>query len=110
MAKKLYKSEENKILFGVCGGFAEYFNIDATILRIIMILLCLLKGAGIILYLVCALVMPVRNRFESDVDIDNLKTANTSSKRTSKKAKKTSKKKEVHSDEDFDSFFKKVSK
>ena len=55
--KKLYRSRINKKLCGVCGGFAEYFEIDATILRILLILFVLCGGAGILAYIVAALVM-----------------------------------------------------
>lgn len=55
--KKLYRSRINKKLCGVCGGFAEYFEIDPTILRILLILFVLCGGAGILAYIVAALVM-----------------------------------------------------
>lgn len=55
--KKLYRSKINKKLCGVCGGFAEYFEIDATILRILLIIFVLCGGAGILAYIVAALVM-----------------------------------------------------
>ena len=59
MEKKLYRSRTDKKLFGVLGGFAKYFNIDATILRIIYVLLSLfVLGCPIIIYLVVALVIP----------------------------------------------------
>lgn len=56
--KKLHKSKEKKI-FGVCGGIAEYFNIDPTIIRIIA-LTCVFIGFGspIIAYLIAAFCMP----------------------------------------------------
>ena len=55
--KKLYRSRTDKKLCGVCGGFAEYFEIDATILRILLIIFVLCGGAGILAYIVAALVM-----------------------------------------------------
>ncbi len=58
MEKKLYRSRSNKKLFGVCGGFAAYFGIDPTVIRLIWALLALIWGAGILAYLVAALVMP----------------------------------------------------
>jgi phage shock protein C len=57
--KKLYKSSTDKKLFGVCGGLAEYFKIDSTLVRLAMVLLALM-GAGIVFYLVAAIVMPER--------------------------------------------------
>ena len=56
--KKLYRSRANKKLFGVCAGFAEYFDVDVTIMRIIFLVLLLCAGGGLLAYLICALVMP----------------------------------------------------
>ena len=58
MEKKLYKSNTDKKLAGVCGGIAAYFNIDSTIVRLILAVFTLLGGAGILAYIVAALVMP----------------------------------------------------
>jgi phage shock protein PspC (stress-responsive transcriptional regulator) len=55
--KKLYRSRTDRKLCGVCGGFAEYFEIDATILRILLIIFVLCGGAGILAYIVAALLM-----------------------------------------------------
>lgn len=57
MEKKLYRNTQNKMLAGVCSGVAEYVNIDPTIVRVIWALVGL-SGAGLIAYLVCALVIP----------------------------------------------------
>ena len=56
--KKLYKVTDGKILAGVCGGVAEYFNIDATIVRIGWVVLSALWGAGVIAYIIAAIIMP----------------------------------------------------
>lgn len=56
--KKLYKSRTDRKLFGVCGGIAEYFNIDSTLVRLITALLILGMGSGLILYLIAAIIMP----------------------------------------------------
>lgn len=58
--KKLYRSSDDYKLLGVCGGISEYFNFDSTIARILCILLTLCWGTGILVYLVCALVMPTK--------------------------------------------------
>lgn len=59
MEKKLYRSRTDKKVFGVLGGFAKYFNVDATILRIIYVLLSLfVLGCPVIIYLVVALIIP----------------------------------------------------
>ena len=57
MEKKLYRSTQNKMIAGVCSGLAEYINIDPTIIRVIWALVGL-SGAGLIAYLVCALIIP----------------------------------------------------
>lgn len=59
MEKKLYKIEEGKKLAGVCGGIAEYLNIDPTLVRLIWALVTLCTaGVGLIGYLICAVIMP----------------------------------------------------
>ncbi|MBP5575246.1 MAG: PspC domain-containing protein [Treponema sp.] len=58
--KKLYKSNSDKKLAGVCGGVAEYFNVDSTIIRLAWVLFTLAGGAGIIAYIIAAIVMPNR--------------------------------------------------
>ena len=60
MEKKLYKSETNKMLAGVCGGIAEYFNIDSTLVRLGWVVFGLLGGSGLLAYIIAALVMPDR--------------------------------------------------
>lgn len=57
MEKKLYRSTTNKTIAGVCGGIAEYLNIDPTVVRVIWALVSL-SGAGLIAYLICALIIP----------------------------------------------------
>lgn len=55
--KRLYKSRTDRKIFGVCGGLAEYFNIDSTIVRLIAIILIFGFGTGVLAYLVAALIM-----------------------------------------------------
>ena len=61
MEKRLYKSITDKKICGVCGGIAEYFAIDSTIVRLAWILFTVLGGSGIIAYIIAALVMPKYN-------------------------------------------------
>lgn len=56
--KKLYKSKTDKKICGVCGGLAEYLEIDSTVIRLILVLLVLFAGTGILAYIIAALVMP----------------------------------------------------
>ncbi|MCW5906860.1 MAG: PspC domain-containing protein [Chitinophagales bacterium] len=57
MQKKLTKSAERK-LFGVCGGLAEYFDVDPTLIRVAFLVALLGFGTGLLLYIVLAIVMP----------------------------------------------------
>ena len=58
MDKKLKKSSKNKLIAGVCGGIAEYLNIDVTLVRLIWIMLGFFFGGGLLLYIIAALIMP----------------------------------------------------
>ena len=60
MNKRLYKSNTDKMLDGVCGGIAEYFNIDSTLVRLGWVVFCALGGSGLLAYIIAALVMPDR--------------------------------------------------
>ena len=61
--KKLYKSQTDKKITGVCGGIAEYFDMDSTIVRLIAVLLILGFGSGLLIYIVAALIMPDGPRY-----------------------------------------------
>ena len=58
MSKKLYKSNTNKMLEGVCGGIAEYFGVDPTIVRLAWVVFCALGGSGILAYILAAIIIP----------------------------------------------------
>ena len=58
--KRIYLSQTDKKLSGVCGGLGEYFDKDPVLFRILFVLLVLLKGFGIILYLIMWLIIPKR--------------------------------------------------
>ena len=58
--KKLYKSSTDKKLAGVCGGIAEYFNIDSTLVRLGWVLFSLLGGSGLLAFIIAAIIMPDR--------------------------------------------------
>src|SRR5688500_12283836 len=65
--KQLYRSETNKMLAGVCGGIAEYFNADPTLVRVGAVVLILITGgAGILAYIIGAIVIPVKPATTSD--------------------------------------------
>lgn len=58
MNKKLYKSNSNKIIEGVCGGIAEYFGIDATVVRLAWVIFSAMGGSGVLAYIIAALIIP----------------------------------------------------
>jgi phage shock protein C len=56
--RKLYRSKTNRQVAGVCGGLAEYFNLDPTLIRVLFIVLAVLGGSGIIIYLAMWILVP----------------------------------------------------
>ncbi len=114
--KKLKKSN-NKVICGVCGGLAEYFGIDATIVRLVVCVLSCIWGAGLIVYIAAALIMPSAETPDLYNDnVDNLRSANVDGEAGSSNSKKKSGAKPSseksgndvpHSDDEFDSYFKK---
>ncbi|MBP6409254.1 MAG: PspC domain-containing protein [Fusobacteriaceae bacterium] len=58
MAKKLTRSRTDRKLAGVCGGIAEFFDVDVTVIRILWVLATFLGGSGLLAYIICALLMP----------------------------------------------------
>ena len=63
MNRRLYKSNANKMVAGVCGGIAEYFGIDPTLVRLGWVLFCALGGSGILAYIIAAIVIPGKPRY-----------------------------------------------
>ena len=61
MQKKLYRSKKDKMIAGVCGGIAEYFDIDPTLVRLLTLLFILLGGAGVITYLIAWIIIPEKS-------------------------------------------------
>lgn len=60
MAKKLYRSTTDKMLGGIAGGLAEYFDIDSTLIRVLFVLTVFLGGGGIIAYIILWIIVPER--------------------------------------------------
>jgi phage shock protein C len=58
MERKLYRSSTDRMIAGVCGGLAEYFGIDPTWVRIGAVVLILGAGCGLLIYIICAFVIP----------------------------------------------------
>lgn len=58
MKKRLYRSNGSKVIAGVCGGIAEYFDMDPTLIRLGWVLFCAMGGSGVLVYIIAALVIP----------------------------------------------------
>ena len=58
MQKKLYRKTNDRMLMGVCSGIAEYFNIDVSVVRLAWVILSCFGGAGIIAYILAAIIVP----------------------------------------------------
>ena len=61
MEKRLYRSRSDRMIWGVCGGLAKYFDIDPTIVRVIAVLSIFLGSVGIWAYIILAIVVPLEN-------------------------------------------------
>lgn len=58
MKKRLYKSSTDKKVCGVCGGIANCFDVDPTVIRLIWVIFTLVGGSGLIAYIIAAIIMP----------------------------------------------------
>lgn len=56
--QRLYRSKDERMLFGVCGGFGTYFDMDPTLVRLVFVLLTLATGIGLVIYLIMAIITP----------------------------------------------------
>ena len=73
MKKKLYRSESDRRLAGVCGGIAEYFDVDSTLIRLAFVFFVLAAGTGILAYIIAAIVMPNESEVEMVIKKDSKK-------------------------------------
>ena len=64
MKKRLYRIEEGKMIAGVCGGIAEYFDLDPTVVRLGWVLFSAEAGGGILAYIIAALIIPVKSQIK----------------------------------------------
>jgi phage shock protein C len=75
MERRLYKSADDKVLSGVCGGIGEYFGIDPVIVRLLVVVFTLMGGAGLIAYIIAAIIIPEKyDRKASNVSNDYRET------------------------------------
>ena len=56
--RKLYRSRNQRMVAGVCGGLADYFDIDPTVIRVLFLILAVFGGSGLVVYLVMWIVVP----------------------------------------------------
>jgi phage shock protein C len=59
MNKKLYRSRTNRMIWGVCGGLAQYFNTDSTIIRVLFVISLFLGSLGFWAYIIMAIIVPL---------------------------------------------------
>ncbi len=96
MGKKLYRSEKDRMIGGVCGGLAEYFNIDPSIVRILFVFIVIYGGTGLLAYFILWIVLPT----ESAVDMTSDEVISENTKEIKEKIEKGAEgiKKSVSSD------------
>ncbi|MDD3631503.1 MAG: PspC domain-containing protein [Atribacterota bacterium] len=70
MAKKIYRSKKDSIIGGVCGGIAEYFGIDSTLVRLLAILIVFVGGAGLIAYIIAWIIIPQNPEEVPEQEVD----------------------------------------
>ncbi len=64
MGKRLYKSSNDKVLAGVCGGIGEYFDVDPVLIRILWVVSAFFGGVGVLAYIIAAIIMPAKEDFD----------------------------------------------
>lgn len=74
MSENLARSNSNKVIAGVCGGLAEYFRVDVTLVRLVWIATVFAGGAGIIMYILALIIMPEKQ------EVQRYQTAHTNSR------------------------------
>ncbi len=59
MAKRLYRSKNDRIIAGVCAGIGKYFNVDPVLIRLIWVVATLFAGSGILAYIIAWIIIPI---------------------------------------------------
>lgn len=67
----LYRDPKNGKIAGVCSGLAEYLDIDVSVIRIVWVLFIIFGGAGLLLYIIAALIIPAKSGDEVEIVIDD---------------------------------------
>jgi phage shock protein C len=73
MEKRLYRSKCDKMVSGVCGGIAEYFEVDSTMVRLLCVISIFALGTGILLYILASIIIPERTDIESVLNLNEEK-------------------------------------
>lgn len=71
MERKLYRSANDRILGGVCGGIGEYFAVDPVIIRLLWVIFTLMGGAGLIAYIIAAIIVPADPAYDRREDFSS---------------------------------------
>lgn len=71
-SKKLYRSEDDKMLGGVCGGLAEVYDFDPALIRLVTLLLVLSAGSGLLIYLAAWLVIPTESEVKNHKNVKDV--------------------------------------
>ncbi|MBN1617780.1 PspC domain-containing protein [Candidatus Dojkabacteria bacterium] len=82
--QRIYRSETNKVIAGVCGGLGEFFNIDPVIIRLIFVLMVLFGGSGMLIYLIMWIIVPLKSSVSQSTEA----TIKQNAKEFENKAKK----------------------
>ena len=64
--KKLYRSESDRMLGGVCGGIAEVYDFDPSLIRLITLFLVLSAGSGLLVYLIAWIIIPTESELKQE--------------------------------------------
>jgi len=70
MEKKIYRSQKNKVIGGVCGGIGEYFDIDPVLIRLIFIILFFSFGIGFLGYIIAWIIIPEKPLDNASIEVD----------------------------------------
>ncbi len=73
MKKKIYRSESDRRIAGVCGGIGEYFDVDSTLIRLAFVFFVLAAGTGLLAYVIAAIIMPNESEVEMVIKKDSKK-------------------------------------
>ena len=88
MDKKLYRSDTNKVISGVCGGLGDYFEIDPVMVRVIAVILALAHGVAIVAYIVAWIIVPKRESLvETSASAEPPKATSTRARRVSSRTR-----------------------